>query len=137
MHGNGSDYTPTDRINKIMTGRLAVVSDGASLRSIAAELTPDEIGAVIITSSGVPVGLISELDLVVVLGTGGDLDAKQAADVMVTDLVAAGPRDTITSVGRRMLDAGVRHVVIRQDDHVVGLVSMRDVLAALLGSADR
>jgi hypothetical protein len=31
-----------------------------------------------------------------------------------------------------MLDAGVRHIVIRDDDTVVGLVSIRDVLAVLL-----
>jgi CBS domain-containing protein len=35
-----------------------------------------------------------------------------------------------------MPDAGVRHVVVRDGDSVVGLVSIRDVLAVLLGSTD-
>jgi CBS domain-containing protein len=31
-----------------------------------------------------------------------------------------------------MLDAGVRHVVVRDGETVIGLVSIRDVLAVLL-----
>ena len=55
---------------------------------------------------------------------------------MTADLVAAHPGDSIASVGQLMLDAGVRHVVIREGDSVVGLVSIRDVLAVLLASTD-
>jgi CBS domain-containing protein len=52
---------------------------------------------------------------------------------MTSDQVTAKPTDSIASVGRLMLDAAVRHIVIREDDTVVGLVSIRDVLAVLLG----
>jgi len=70
---------------------------------------------------------------VVVLATGGDLDKQQAVDIMTSDLVTARPTDSIASVGRLMIEAGVRHIVIREDGTVVGLVSIRDVLAVLLG----
>jgi CBS domain-containing protein len=124
---------PTDPVKVIMADRLADIGAEQSLRSIAQELVADEIGVLVVRMSGGPVGLVSERDIVTVLATGGDLDKQQAVDVMTSDLVTAKPTDSIASVGRLMLDAGVRHIVIREDDTVVGLVSIRDVLAVLLG----
>jgi CBS domain-containing protein len=89
----------------------------------------------VVESLGAPSGLISERDLVTVFATGGDLDAHQAADVMTTDIVTAGREDSVAAVGRIMRDAGVRHVLIRDGREIVGLVSIRDVLAALLDDA--
>ncbi|GEL17090.1 CBS domain-containing protein [Pseudonocardia asaccharolytica] len=124
--------TPADPVKKIMAELVATVGYDESLRSVAQELVADEVGAVVVTSTGEPLGLISERDLVTVEATGGDLDTRQAADVMTTDLVTARREDSIESVGRLMLDAGVRHIVIKDGDDMVGLVSMRDVLAVLL-----
>jgi CBS domain-containing protein len=132
-----SDARPIDPIRKIMADRLATVDGGDSLRSVAQELVADEIGAVLVEGTGGPIGLISERDVVTVAATGGDLDDHQAADVMTTDLVTAEPDDSIASVARLMLEAGVRHVVLRREgEAVVGLVSIRDVLAVVLGDAD-
>ena len=63
---------------------------------------------------------------------GDDLDKCQALDIMTADLVTAAPDDTIASVGVLMRDAGVRHVPVAVGGTVVGVVSIRDVLAVLL-----
>jgi CBS domain-containing protein len=128
--------TPADPIQKIMTKRLVEVHAEESLRLVAQELAADEVGTVLVSAPGRPAGLISERDLVTILASGGDLDNRQAADIMTTDLVAAEPGDSIASVGRLMREAGVRHIVVRDGDAVVGLVSIRDVLAVLLASVD-
>jgi CBS domain-containing protein len=128
--------TPADPIQKIMTKRLVEIHAEESLRSVAQELVADEIGTILVRVPGRPGGLISERDLVTVLAGGGDLDTRQAADIMTTDVVAAEPGDSIASVGRLMRDAGVRHIVVRDGNAVVGLVSIRDVLAVLLASVD-
>jgi CBS domain-containing protein len=124
---------PTDPVKVIMADRLADLGPEQSLRSIAQELVAGEIGVLVVRAPAGPVGLVSERDVVTALATGGDLDRQQAVDLMTSDLVAARPTDSIASVGRLMLDAGVRHIVIREDDTIVGLVSIRDVLAVLLG----
>jgi CBS domain-containing protein len=55
---------------------------------------------------------------------------------MTSELVAAAPDDSIAVVGRMMLDAGVRHIVVRDGAQIIGLVSIRDVLAVLLPDGD-
>jgi CBS domain-containing protein len=50
----------------------------------------------------------------------------------VVDLVTASATDPIAVVGRLMVRAGVRHVAVCDGSKVIGVVSMRDVLDALL-----
>ena len=79
------------------------------------------------------VGIVSERDVVAVTAIGGDVEREQVKIVMSVDLVTAAPTDSIAAVGRLMIDAGVRHVAVRGDDgRITGVVSLRDVLDALL-----
>lgn len=123
---------PTDPVRRIMAELVATVGTGDSLLSVAQELVAGEIGAVVVEDAQGPTGVISERDVVTVIATGGDVATQQAGDVMSVDLVVAGPEDSIESVGRLMRDAGVRHVPIRAGHHLLGLVSIRDVLSVLL-----
>ncbi len=127
--------TSADPVAKIMVEGLSEVDPGQSLRSVAQQLVADEIGVVFVQIPGGPVGLISERDLVNALVDGADFNAQQAIDVATTDLVTAQPGDSIASVGHMMLEAWVRHIAVYEGDTVVGLVSIRDVLAVLLASA--
>lgn len=123
---------PTDPVRLVMARRLIGVGSDFSLRDVARELYECEIGVVLVDNPGGPTGLVSERDLVAAVADGDDLDERQALDVMTADLVTAGPDDTIAAVGALMCEAGVRHVPVVVDGTVVGVVSVRDVLAALL-----
>jgi len=124
--------SPTEPVSTIATSVVAEVDSSENLRTVAKELAADEIGIVLVRAPGRPSGLLSERDLVTVLADGGDPERIQAADVMTTDLVTAAPTDSIAEVGARMLEAGIRHVVVREGDEVVGVVSMRDVARVLV-----
>jgi CBS domain-containing protein len=123
-----------DPVRRIMARRPVGVPLEATLREVARELADDEIGAVLVQAPGGPVGLVSERDLVTALAAGDDPDDRQVADLMTADLVSAGPDDTIGAVAELMDDAGVRHIPVTDGSTVVGMVSVRDVLAVLLRS---
>jgi CBS domain-containing protein len=110
------------------------VSPAATLREVARELADDEIGAVLVERPGGTVGLMSERDVIGAAAAGDDLDDRQVADLMSTDLVTARPDDTISAVAALMDDAGVRHVLVTDGATVVGIVSVRDVLPVLVRS---
>jgi CBS domain-containing protein len=120
-------------VRTIMASQPVTVEQHDSLRDVAKELAANEIGVVLVSSPLGPVGVISERDLVGVLAIGGDVEREQVKTVMSVDLVTAPATDSIAVVGRLMIDAGVRHVVIRDDDgRIIGVVSARDVLDAVL-----
>lgn len=126
---------PTDAVAEVMSVAPAEVATGDSLRVVAEELTAGEIGAVVVRARGTVVGLVSERDLVAVVASGGDVESVQAADVMSTELITVGAGTSIAATGEAMLEAGVRHVLVERDTGIVGVVSIRDVLAVLLAGA--
>jgi CBS domain-containing protein len=129
----------TTAVRQVAHRDLATVEPDATLQDVAEELALDEIGVVLVQYVHDPIGLISERDLVAVLASGGDLE-RQATDLMTVDLVTVPEDTTIADVARLMLDARIRHVLVRDagegDDPdegpVTGIVSMRDVVALLL-----
>jgi CBS domain-containing protein len=126
---------PTDPVRLVMARRLVGVESDVSVREIARELYECEIGVVLVDNPGGATGLVSERDVVAAVADGDDLDKRQALDIMTADLVTAAPDDTIAAVGELMRDAGVRHVPVAVHGTVVGVVSIRDVLAVLLPQA--
>lgn len=120
--------------------RPAVIVDFAtSLRGLATILSEEQIGAALVRGTVIvegmvehPEGIVSERDINRAVAAGLEPDTAQAGDLMTTDLVSADADDTILRVATRMLANGVRHLPIRDGDAVIGMVSERDVLGALL-----
>ncbi len=58
-----------------------------------------------------------------------DLASVGAAACASTEVKTAGLDEDSRDVARRMLDEGIRHLPVEQDGRMVGMVSMRDLLA--------
>ncbi len=52
-----------------------------------------------------------------------------AGDIMTKDLVGVTPTSTLKNATSAMSIAGIRHLVVVDDDVLVGVISQRDVLA--------
>jgi CBS domain-containing protein len=120
------------RIHTIMGTGLATVEQHDSLRDVAKQLRANDIGAVLVRSPGGPIGIVSERDIVSAAAMGLDLEVEQVNNAMSVDLVTAPATASIAAVGRLMVESGVRHVIVRDGSRAIGLVSIRDVLDALL-----
>jgi len=75
------------------------------------------------------VGLISERDYArkVVL-KGRSSRETRVEDVMTSPVVCASPADTLDACMRLMTVNRIRHLPVTQDDHLVGLVSIGDLV---------
>lgn len=121
--------TLDDPVRRIMGAPLITVDAHDSLRNAARTLAYADVGALVVLSDEVtPLGILCERDIVRALAGDGDPDEMWAADAIGADAVWAEPSDSIADVARLMRDAAVRHVPVRVQDAVVGMVSMRDVL---------
>jgi signal-transduction protein with cAMP-binding, CBS, and nucleotidyltransferase domain len=125
------DVRPDDAIRTLVHRPAVQVHMEDSLRAVAETLTEESVGAAMVKGTHPPC-LVSERDVVAALADGVDPDESRAADVMTEDLASATPDETVFDVGLRMLDNEIRHLPIVEGDVVVGVVSARDVLAALV-----
>ena len=106
-----------------------------TLRAVATVLDRYAIGAAIVRHGDDP-GVVSERDIVGALAAGGDPDELWSADVMTAQLITVSPGTSVIESGRRMLDAGVRHLAIVDGDEIVGVLSMRDLFAVLIENSE-
>jgi CBS domain-containing protein len=125
----------TDPIRLIMSSPVATLDVGATVQEASEEMVRNDIGAVLV-SDGARTGLISERDVVAVLGAMGEPASTQIGQLATWDLIWAAPEDSIATVGALMLEANIRHISIGDRSiEPIGIVSIRDVLAAVV--ADR
>ncbi|WP_433424891.1 CBS domain-containing protein [Microtetraspora malaysiensis] len=99
------------------------------LPEVARQMVDKKVGALAVLDGDEVAGIITERDLVAAMATFTDPSSVNAATCAKTEVKTAGLDEDSREVARRMLDAGIRHLPVEQDGRMVGMVSMRDLLA--------
>lgn len=113
---------------------VVTIEPGTSVAAAAELLSSRKIGAVIVSADGkVPVGILSERDIVRELGRRGPACMSELVDTMMTrDLVGCARNDTADAVLAKMTEGRFRHMPVLEGDEMVGLISIGDVVKARL-----
>lgn len=120
-------------VSSVMKRTTVSVVPSTTLREVAEILVREDIGAVVVKGESGPAGVVTERDLVRAVEEDLDLQADRASDSMAVDLEVVAPDDDLAAAARLMVDGGIRHLPVVDGDEVVGMISIRDVLAALVG----
>ena len=74
------------------------------------------------------VGILTERDIVYALSGGNkSLQSKTVFDVMTKKLIYTCPETSNSEAKQLMLENQIRHLPVFSDEHLVGIISMRDV----------
>ena len=96
------------------------------------------IGAVPVMNNKRLVGIFSERDVVKrVVARGLDPKSLVVGDVMTTKLVVAEADEGYESCLKKMQKAHCRHLPVVKGDHLLGVVSLRDLLMVDLDEKER
>lgn len=109
---------------------VVTVGATASTAEVVALLTQHGIGAVVVVDDAdVPLGLVSERDVVHAVGrAGAPALGTPVAEVMSTDVPACTPRAKVDDVAALMTQGRHRHVPVIVDGALLGIVSVGDVV---------
>jgi CBS domain-containing protein len=130
-----------------MTVRAILDSKGHNIQSVEPEaklssaikmLGERKIGAVLVMSEGRIEGILSERDIVRVLGErgAGVLD-EPVSTVMTRKVVSCKQSDTVAVIMEIMTLGKFRHLPVLDGDRVVGLISIGDVVKWRVGEYER
>jgi CBS domain-containing protein len=105
------------------------VEPDAKLSSAVKILGERKIGAVLVMSNGRMEGILSERDIVRVLGERGAavLD-EPVSQVMTRKVISCTQSDTVAAIMETMTLGKFRHLPVLEGDRVVGLISIGDVV---------
>jgi CBS domain-containing protein len=121
-----------------MTVRAILNSKGHQITSVEPDtklsaaikiLSERKIGAVLAMDKGRIEGILSERDIVRVLGERGAavLDEPVSA-VMTRKVISCKPSDTVSAIMEMMTSGKFRHLPVVEDGRVVGLISIGDIV---------
>jgi len=137
-HGNVAAVLDTGRmamnIARVLAtkGRNVVtIEPEQSIRRALALLCDHNIGAlVVIDGGGLPIGIISERDIVREATRDEQIFSRAVAAIMTREVVLGVPEDELISVSHTMTERRIRHLPVVERGRLVGIVSIGDVVKA-------
>jgi CBS domain-containing protein len=112
-----------------MTDVVLTLGPAHTLREASRQMSARRVGAAVVTDpehSGI--GILTERDVLDSVGAGEDPDVELVADHRTGDVVFAAPDWTLDHAATTMVRGNFRHLVVIEDNEVVGLLSMRDIV---------
>lgn len=111
-----------------MSTEVLTVGPDHSLREASRVMAARRVGAAVVNDpAGEGVGILTERDVLVSIGTGQDPDSERVRNHLTEDLVFAAPSWTLEQAAEAMLRGGFRHLVVLDSGEVVGILSVRDI----------
>lgn len=129
-----AETAPLPRVGELWIQPALILEPGTTLTEAARAMRVRDVSSAVVGIPGAPVAIVTERDLVRAIAE------SRAADEAVERIATSDPltverSTTVLDAATTMLRAGLRHLVVVDDHKVVGVVSMRDLLGALVTSA--
>jgi CBS domain-containing protein len=94
------------------------------------------VGAAVVTDAErAGIGILTERDILDSVGAGQDPDTELVGDHRTGDVVFASPDWTLEHAAAAMVHGNFRHLVVIENNEVIGLLSMRDIVRSWSGAA--
>ena len=119
-------------VGELAAPAVATIGPTATLRQAVDALVADGLGLLVVTDANGPTGVIGERDIVIALSEDLTIDEERVRDHCSSEIVSVDAAASIEDAARAMADAQIRHLAITRDGVVVGVVSVRDILRALV-----
>lgn len=116
-------------VRDVMTSAVLTVGPAHTLRQVARQMASRRVGAaVVLDPERDGPGILTERDVLEAVASGQDLDRELAADHLTPDAVSGLPDWDLDRAAAAMVAGGFRHLVICDDNDVVGVLSVRDIV---------
>lgn len=117
---------------------VATVEAGISLADAVAQLASRRIGALVVTSAGEIVGVVSERDLVSCLASkGADALTRPVSEAMSAPAVTTDLQTPVLSALALMTRRRFRHLPVLDGSRLVGIVSIGDLVKFRIESIEQ
>jgi CBS domain-containing protein len=120
------------KLGSLVTGSATVIGPEATLGDAAEALINDDVGGLAVVADRALVGLITERDLVRALGRGADPEHELVSDWMADAPDTFSPDVDVAEAAAWLLEVGYRHMPVMAEGELLGIVSIRDILWAVL-----
>ncbi|WP_336024093.1 CBS domain-containing protein [Halobellus salinisoli] len=119
-------------VARVMSSPVHTVSPDTLVEEAAQKMLDAEIGSVVVVDGGRLVGILTNTDFVKIVAERKPKDQTPVSEYMMPVDVTTGAQTPIAEVAEAMVDHGIHHVpVVDDDDAVIGIVTTTDLASYL------
>ncbi|MGH2757173.1 MAG: CBS domain-containing protein [Actinomycetota bacterium] len=119
-------------LRDIAVRHLLTVDPTSTLRRAAEVMNDRGVGCAVAVADEKVAGIITERDILHAVASKHDVDKTTVADAMTKDVVSGAPGWDLVKAVRTMTEGGFRHLLVMELDDPVGIVSLRDLMDAMV-----
>jgi len=118
---------------------IVAVRHDETLSEAARRMPARRVGSALVSPQprGAGFGIITERDLLRAMADGVDPGSTLVAAYMTPDAVTITSEWHVVDAARTMMERGFRHLVVVDEGRLVGVLSIRDMVKALLQDRQR
>lgn len=111
------------------SGDVVSIDVGDTIGSAAQKMTTHRIAALVVTQDVVPVGVVSEQDVVTAVAEfGTEAGTRPLSQLFPRGIDSIAPGTSLMEAMSLMTQGRLRHLPVISDDKLVGIVSLSDVV---------
>lgn len=112
-----------------MTSAAVTDAPDDTLAEASAKMWSQQTGSLLVLENGKLIGIVTERDLLRIVGEGHDPKSVSLRDAMTTNPVTIRPDTPLRDAAEIMFDKWFRHLpVVTDAGQLVGVISLRDLL---------
>jgi CBS domain-containing protein len=120
------------KIEQIMSKPVKTVNVDEALSLAASKMHENAIGNVVVLDGDIPVGIITERDLVKAFMSGSTSPSRPVRSVMSKPLITISPDASLREAIEIMITNNVSQLPVLRANQLVGIVTEKDLMRALL-----
>jgi CBS domain-containing protein len=124
------------KLGALVGGSATIIGPEASLGDAAEVLVADGVGSLGVVSDRQLIGIITERDLIRAIAAGVDPENEVVSAWMADAPDTFSPDVEVEEAARWLLEVGYRHMPVMSEGELLGIVSIRDILWAIVGSGE-
>jgi CBS domain-containing protein len=118
----------------IMSSKIVMIESNVSAVEIAKIMDKNKVSSVIITKDQLPIGIVTERDLVSkIVAQNKKPSEMKTIDITTTPLVVVSPLTPADEVAEKMVDKKIRRIVVMDMDQPLGIITVTDFVKHLHG----
>lgn len=122
----------TVRVKAFMSKDIVSIEKGLSIRSAIKTMVHRDVGSVVITAHGKPIGIVTERDILKSLAYRKAVRPDTPVEVIMSKpLISINSNMTVGGAAEMMAKHKIRRLLVKENGRYVGIVTQRDLQRAM------
>lgn len=127
-----TDFKTLLSVKKFVSTKFAKAKESDTITLGAKKMDKENVTCLLVHKGGKLNGIITESDIVrKVIAAGHDPKKTELKTVMTQNIIYVDAGESLFDAKKKMEENGVRHLVVKEGDDIIGTVSVRELAGNL------